>query len=71
MNGVSTTETVLRNALQGPHSYGAIMVDDKPVLYRIQHDKIVTLLEYAPYIQAAVSPEFFYKHITIVTTPCL
>jgi len=70
MSGVSPTETVLRNALQGPHSHGAMMVGDKPVLYRVERDKIVTLLEYAPYIQAAVSPEFFYKHITIQTS-CL
>ena len=71
MSGTTPTETVLRNALQGPHSHGALMVDDKPVLYRIERDKIVTLLEYAPHIEAAVSPEFFYKHITILTSPCL
>jgi hypothetical protein len=61
-------EAVLRNALAGPHTHGALMVGDKPVMYRIERDKIVTLLEYAPHIQAAVSPEFFFKHISIITS---
>lgn len=67
MSSNSSTETILRNALAGPHAHGAIMVGDKPILYRIEGDKIVTLLEYTPFIQAAVSPEFFFKHITIQT----
>jgi hypothetical protein len=65
---MSSTEKVLRNALDGPHSHGAFMVGDKPILYKIERGKIITLLEYAPYIQAEVSPEFFYKHITIQTS---
>jgi hypothetical protein len=44
------------------------MVGDKPVMYRIENGKIATLLEYAPYLQAAVSPEFFFKHISILTS---
>jgi hypothetical protein len=71
MTGNSPIETVLRNALNGPHAHGALMIGDKPVMYRIERDKIVTLLEYAPHIQAAVSPEFFFKHITILTSACL
>jgi hypothetical protein len=69
MSGKYTpTEVILRNALNGPHAHGAIMVGDKPVMYRIERNKVVTLLEYAPYIQAEVSPEFFFKHISILTS---
>jgi hypothetical protein len=68
MSETTPTETVLRNALNGPHSHGALMVGDKPVMYRVERDKIVTLLEYAPFLQAEVSPEFFYKHISIITS---
>lgn len=65
MSGNSTTETILRNALNSRHAYGAMMIDDKTVVYKVEGDKIITFLEYVPYIQSAVSPEFYDKHIRI------
>lgn len=66
MSGNSTTETILRNALEGPHIHGIMMVNDKAVMYRVDGDKIITFLEYVPYIQSAVSPEFYNNHIRIL-----
>lgn len=65
MSGSSITETILRNALEGPHAHGVMMVNDKAVLYKVQGDKIVTFMENIPYIQSEVSPEFYNKHIRI------
>lgn len=66
MSGNSMTETILRNALNSPHTHGVLMVNDKAVMYRVDGDKITTFLEYVPYIQGAVSPEFYAKHIRIL-----